>query len=135
MGQQEKIVWVVGHKNPDTDSICAAVAYAYLKNQTDEGRFVAKRAGKINSETRYVLDRFGVEEPGRIADVGAQIKDIDYRQTDGVSGHYSLKKAWELMRQLDVVTLPVVDTNKRLTGLIVNGDIAYAYMDVLDNRI
>lgn len=135
MGQQEKIVWVVGHKNPDTDSICAAVAYAYLKNQTDEGRFVAKRAGKINSETRYVLDRFGVEEPGRIADVGAQIKDIDYRQTDGVSGHYSLKKAWELMRQLDVVTLPVVDTNKRLTGLIVNGDIAYSYMDVLDNRI
>ena len=135
MAQQEKIVWVVGHKNPDTDSICAAVAYAYLKNQTDEGRFVAKRAGKINSETRYVLDRFGVEEPGRISDVGAQIKDIDYRQTDGVSGHYSLKKAWELMRQLDVVTLPVVDTNKRLTGLIVNGDIAYSYMDVLDNRI
>lgn len=133
--QQKKMVWVVGHKNPDTDSICAAIAYAHLKNQTEEGYFVPKRAGSINNETRYVLERFSVEEPELIADVGAQLKDIDYRHTNGVSGHFSLKKAWELMRQLDVVTLPVVDENKRLTGVIVNGDIAYSYMDVLDNRI
>ncbi len=135
MAKQERCVWVVGHKNPDTDSICAAISYAYLKNQTEDGNFIAKRAGSINNETRYVLERFGVKEPGLITDVGAQIKDIDYRQTEGVSGHFSLKKAWELMRSLDVVTLPVVDESKRLTGLIVNGDIAYSYMDVLDNRI
>ncbi len=133
---QEKTVWVVGHKNPDTDSICAAIAYAYLKNATEEGTvFVPKRAGNINNETRYVLQRFDVKEPEMISYVGAQIKDIDYRHTDGVSGHYSLKKAWELMRKLDVVTLPVVDVNKRLEGVIVNGDIAYSYMDILDNRI
>ncbi len=135
MAKQERCVWVVGHKNPDTDSICAAISYAYLKNQTEDGNFIAKRAGSINNETRYVLERFDVKEPGLITDVGAQIKDIDYRQTEGVSGHFSLKKAWELMRSLDVVTLPVVDDSKRLTGLIVNGDIAYSYMDVLDNRI
>ena len=135
MAKQERCVWVVGHKNPDTDSICAAISYAYLKNQTEDGHFIAKRAGSINNETRYVLERFGAKEPGLITDVGAQIKDIDYRQTEGVSGHFSLKKAWELMRYLDVVTLPVVDESKRLTGLIVNGDIAYSYMDVLDNRI
>lgn len=135
MAKQERCVWVVGHKNPDTDSICAAISYAYLKNQTEDGNFIAKRAGSINNETRYVLERFGVKEPELITDVGAQIKDIDYRQTEGVSGHFSLKKAWELMRSLDVVTLPVVDDSKRLTGLIVNGDIAYSYMDVLDNRI
>lgn len=135
MAKQERYVWVVGHKNPDTDSICAAISYAYLKNQTEDGHFIAKRAGSINNETRYVLERFGAKEPGLITDAGAQIKDIDYRQTEGVSGHFSLKKAWELMRSLDVVTLPVVDESKRLTGLIVNGDIAYSYMDVLDNRI
>ena len=108
MAKQERCVWVVGHKNPDTDSICAAISYAYLKNQTEDGHFIAKRAGSINNETRYVLERFGAKEPGLITDVGAQIKDIDYRQTEGVSGHFSLKKAWELMRSLDVVTLPVV---------------------------
>ncbi len=136
MAQSKRNVWVVGHKNPDTDSICAAIAYANLKNKIQpEETFIPKKAGNINNETRYVLERFGVKEPETIEDVGAQIKDIDYRQTDGVSGHYSLKKAWELMRELDVVTLPVVDANKRLEGLIVNGDIAYSYMDVLDNRI
>lgn len=135
MSEREKKVWVVGHKNPDTDSICAAISYAHLKNKTEDGTFVPRKAGNINNETKYVLQRFGVEEPKTIKDVGAQLKDIDYRHTQGVSGHYSLKKAWELMRELDVVTLPVVDDNKHLTGLIVNGDIAYSYMDVLDNRI
>lgn len=135
MSERKKKVWVVGHKNPDTDSICAAISYAHLKNKTEEGTFVPRKAGNINNETKYVLQRFGVKEPKIIKDVGAQLKDIDYRRTQGVSGHYSLKKAWELMRELDVVTLPVVDDNKHLTGVIVNGDIAYSYMDVLDNRI
>lgn len=135
MRENEKRVWVVGHKNPDTDSICAAISYAHLKNKSETGTFIPRKAGNINNETKYVLNRFGVEEPKTITDVGAQLKDIDYRHTQGVSGHYSLKKAWELMRELDVVTLPVVDDNRRLQGVIVNGDIAYSYMDVLDNRI
>lgn len=135
MRENEKRVWVVGHKNPDTDSICAAISYAHLKNKSEKGTFIPRKAGNINNETKYVLDRFGVEEPETITDVGAQLKDIDYRHTQGVGGHYSLKKAWELMRELDVVTLPVVDDNRRLQGVIVNGDIAYSYMDVLDNRI
>ncbi len=135
MSQTQKNIWVVGHKNPDTDSICAAITYANLKNKTEEGHYIAKKAGKLNGETQYVLRRFGVEGPETIEDVGAQIKDIDYRHTNGVSGHVSLKKAWELMRELDVVTLPVVDANKHLQGLIVNGDIAYSYIDVLDNSI
>ena len=63
MAKQERCVWVVGHKNPDTDSICAAISYAYLKNQTEDGHFIAKRAGSINNETRYVLERFGAKVP------------------------------------------------------------------------
>ena len=133
--QKQRTVWIVGHKNPDTDSICAAIAYADLKNKSEEGTFVPKKAGNLNQETRYVLERFGAEEPETILDVGAQLKDIDYRRSKGVSGHYSLKKAWELMRERDVVTLPVVNENRRLEGIIANIDIAYSYMDILDNRI
>ena len=136
MNSEQKIVWVVGHKNPDTDSICAAITYANLKNQVDpDNTYIAKKAGNVSSETKYVLDRFGVEEPETVTDAGAQVKDIDYRETNGVDGHISLKKAWNLMKTLDVVTLPVVDKQKRLQGLIVNGDLAYSYMDVMDNTI
>jgi manganese-dependent inorganic pyrophosphatase len=135
MTEEKKAVWIVGHKNPDTDSVCAAIAYADLKNKTEEGLFLPKKAGALSSETRYVLERFGIEEPETIYHVGAQIKDIDYRPSEGVSGHYSLRKAWELMRQLDVVTLPIVDEHRFLEGIIVNGDIAYSYMDVMDNHI
>lgn len=136
MNSEQKIVWVVGHKNPDTDSICAAITYANLKNKVDpDNTYIAKKAGNVSSETKYVLERFGVEEPETVTDAGAQVKDIDYRETDGVDGHISLKKAWNLMKTLDVVTLPVVDKQKRLQGLIVNGDLAYSYMDVMDNTI
>ncbi|MCR4674740.1 MAG: putative manganese-dependent inorganic diphosphatase [Lachnospiraceae bacterium] len=127
-------VWVMGHKNPDTDSVCAAISYAYLKNQIDDKNYIPKKAGDINSETSYVLKRFDAQIPETVTDVGTQIKDIELRHTKGVSDHYSLKKAWELMRTEDVVTLPIVGNNDLLTGVIVNGDIAYSYMDVYDNR-
>ena len=141
---KEKKVWIVGHKHPDTDSICAAVAYAYLKNEVEkdnplskEGKtvYVPRRAGDISAETSFVLDYFKVEAPELIQDVGTQIKDINIRKTEGVSGHISMKKAWEMMKILDVVTLPIVNTKNKLEGLIVTGDIAKSYMDVLDNSI
>ena len=132
---EKKKVWVVGHKNPDTDSICAAIAYANLKNQADGNRYEAKRAGELNEETKYVLDTFGVKSPGLITDVGAQVKDIEIRKTPGVSGKISLKRAWEMMKEQNVVTLPVTDEENNLEGLIITGDIATSYMDVYDNSI
>ena len=135
MGNEKKKVWVIGHKNPDTDSICAAISYAYLKNQTEQGEFLAKRAGAINAETRYVLDYFGVKEPELESYAGAQIKDINIRKTAGVRSQISLKKAWELMKKLEVVTLPVTNRFGKLEGLIVTKDIATSYMDVFDNRV
>ena len=141
---EEKKIWVVGHKNPDTDSICAAIAYANLKNKIEEQSrqtsdcktsYIAKRAGAVNAETTYVLKYFGVEAPEFISDVGMQIKDIAIRKTEGVSSHISMKKAWELMKILKVVTLPVVNSKNQLEGLIVTGDIAKSYMDVYDNAI
>ncbi|MCR4567832.1 MAG: putative manganese-dependent inorganic diphosphatase [Pseudobutyrivibrio sp.] len=129
-------VYIIGHKNPDTDSICAAIAYAHLKNAlSDKENFIPKKAGPLNEETRYVLERFNIPEPETIQDVGAQLMDIEYRRLEGVDGHISLKKAWELMIDRDVVTLPVVAKTGKLEGVIVNGDIAYSYMDIYDNSI
>lgn len=136
MSSETKKVWVVGHKNPDTDSICAAIAYAYLKNQSDkEKSYVPKRAGTINEETRYVLEYFAAEEPELVEYAGTQIKDISIRKTVGVNSQISLKRAWELMKKLEVVTLPVTNRQGKMEGVIVTKDIATSYMDVFDNHV
>lgn len=133
--EKKKSVWVIGHKNPDTDSICAAIAYADLKNKIGNIRYEARRAGQINEESKYVLEHFGIPSPAYVADVGAQVKDIEIRKTPGVSSNVSLKTAWETMKAQNVVTLPITNPNGLLEGLIITGDIATSYMDVYDNRI
>ena len=132
---QEKKVWIIGHKNPDTDSICAAIAYADLKNKISSICHEPKRAGAINEETRYVLNYFRLDEPELVTDVGAQIKDISFRRTAGVNEHISMKRAWELMNMQNVVTLAVTNSGNQLRGLIVTRDIATSYMDVYDTQI
>ena len=84
-------VFVIGHKNPDTDSISAAISYAYLKNSISNGACVyeARKAGPVNNETRFVLERFGFSEPPTLEDVSTQISDLDFRHTEGVSSHIS----------------------------------------------
>lgn len=135
MHEQKIPVFIIGHKNPDTDSICSAIAYENLKNTLYGGGYVAARAGQINQETQYVLKFFQTPAPLYIEDVMTEVRDIEIRKTQGVSGDISLKKAWNMMRELDVVTLPVTDEAGKLSGLITIGDIATAYMDVYDNCI
>ena len=127
-------VIVIGHKNPDTDSICSAIAYANLKNHLSEDEYIPKRAGDLSDETKYVLEKFRIDVPEYIQDIGTQVKDIDIRKTEGVIDSISLKKAWNLMRDHDVATLPVTSQN-RLEGIISVKDIATANMDIYDNRI
>ena len=134
MASETSPVYVIGHKNPDTDSICSAVAYAELKNLLYGGGYCAARAGQINQETQYVLNYFQAQAPIYVPDVMTDVSDIEIRKTQGVTGDISLKKAWNMMRALGVVTLPITD-NQRLQGLITIGDIANAYMDVYDNCI
>ena len=100
MKKQERI-FVIGHKNPDTDSICSAIAYADIKNRTTQSkRYIPKRAGQINEETRYVLNRFGVQPPAYLGNIGTQVKDMDIHKIDGVSPDVSIKDTWGvLMRQ------------------------------------
>ena len=125
---------VIGHKNPDTDSICSAICYAALKSKITGKEYVAGRAGHVNEETQYVLNFFQAQAPIYVPDVMTDVSDIEIRKTQGVTGDISLKKAWNMMRALGVVTLPITD-NQRLQGLITIGDIANAYMDVYDNCI
>lgn len=134
MTSHSKKIYVIGHKNPDTDSICSAIAYAELKSSVTGREYVPRRAGQINAETQYVLERFKVTVPEYIADVGTQVKDIEIRETEGVSKSISLKKAWTLMRELNVVTLPITEKQK-LEGIITVGDITNSYMEVYDSKI
>ena len=130
---EQSPILVIGHKNPDTDSICSAIAYANLKNQIDSKCYIPKRAGNINSETSFVLDYFKIPVPDLVEDVNTQVMDIEYRKTPGVKDNISLKAAWKMMRELDVVTLPVVERNNVLTGIITINDIAKSYMDDFEN--
>lgn len=134
MAMRNNKIYVIGHKNPDTDSICSAIAYAYLKNQMNDKEYVAKRAGQINEETQYVLNYFNQELPDYVSDIRTQVKDIEIRETQGVPRDISLKRAWTLMKELGVVTLPITK-HGRLEGLITTEDIAEAYMDVHDSKI
>lgn len=131
---KEKKVFVIGHKNPDTDSICSAIAYAALKNKTDDGVFVPKRAGEVNNETKYVLDFFDVETPEFIGHVGTQVKDVEIKPTPSLNEGISLKNAWNKMRDLRESTMPIVNDGV-LEGIISVKDIATANMDIYETRI
>ena len=135
MKKQEKI-FVIGHKNPDTDSICSAIAYCDIKNRTtQESRYIPKRAGQINEETEYVLNRFGVQPPGYLSNIGTQVKDMDIRLSPEANKSMSLKNAWDLMQENSIVSLPIREKDGTLEGLITIGDIAKTYMDTTDSYL
>ena len=128
-------VVVIGHRNPDTDSICSAIAYAELKNKTSDLVCEPRRAGKMNQETEFVLKKFGVKPPRMCTDVNPKIRDVDYREMPGIPGSTSLRKAWEIMRDKQIDTLPVTSADNDLEGVITVKDIATANMDVFDTGI
>ena len=126
-------VYVVGHRNPDTDSVCSAIAYANLKNKiTGTEDYHPYRAGQLNEETQFVLKKCDVAVPPLLQDVRVQVSDLKIRKTESVKSTISMKNAWNLMKELGVITLPVVK-NKKLEGLITITDIATSYMEVVDN--
>lgn len=132
-GKQKTLV--LGHRNPDTDSICSAICYANLKHRLTGNTYEPRRAGNVNPETRFVLDYFQVEAPRLIENVRAQVKDIEIRKTAGVNRGISLKNAWSLMRKEKIVTLPCVREDGVLEGLISIGDITKSYMNLYDSSI
>lgn len=136
MGQElKRKTTVIGHRNPDTDSICSAICYANLKRLVTGDEYIPGRAGHVNGETQFVLDYFGVEQPKLVEDVRTQVKDIEIRKTKGVAGSISLKMAWKIMQENNVVTIPSVREDGVLEGLITVGDITKTYMNIYDSSI
>jgi manganese-dependent inorganic pyrophosphatase len=124
---------VIGHRHPDTDSICSAIAYSRLKNILNPERPCKPcRAGLLNRETEFVLDYFKVPVPQLYTDVSPHIRDVDIRQAPGVDGETSLRRAWMTMRDQELDTLCIVDQEQNLQGVITVKDVATANMDGLD---
>lgn len=133
--KDKQTIYVIGHINPDTDSICSAIAYAELKKKITGEEYKPRRAGQLNLETRFVLDYFGVAYPGYLSDLRTQVKDIEINELTGVHRLVSIKKAWEFMGKEKVMTLPIMNESEQLEGLITVGDIATSYMDIYDSEI
>ena len=134
MNDQRKRVYIVGHRNPDTDSICSAIAYADVKNRENDGNhYIAARVGQVNSETSYVLQRFGMHQPVYLNNIGTRVRDMEIRRIPGIAEDLSMKKAWNMMAELNAVTLPIVSGDNHMDGLITINDIATSYMEQQDS--
>ncbi len=126
-------VYIIGHKNPDSDAICSAVSYAYFKREHDGMDAVPCRLGPVNSETRFILDYFGVEEPLLLENIYTQIKDIKYDKPLTVSEAWPMLAAWQLMQQSGSGTVCVSDSTGRFIGLATLGDLAKVYLSEMNN--
>ena len=135
MPKEAHKVVVIGHRNPDTDSICSAIAYAELKNRTSTLVCEPRRAGKMNQETEFVLKKFGVTPPRMCTDVNTTIRDVDYREMAGIPGSTSLRRAWKIMRDQQIDTLSITSADNELEGIITVKDLATANMDVFDTAV
>lgn len=129
-GNGTRIVYVIGHKNPDTDSVCSAFAYAHFKNLTDKRfLFTPARAGKLNEETRFVLDKFGVPAPNEIESLAAAVSDLALKKPIAVNARDSIQSLLLVMKEKGIRSLPVVDEHERVAGIVGLKDIAGHYMD------
>lgn len=130
-----EIVYVSGHKNPDTDSICSAIAYSYLLNATNKYNAIPVRLGEVNRETEYVLKRFGVEHPVLLKTVKQKVEDLNYDKVTVFSKDLTLKTAWFLLKQQNLKSAPILDEHGQLLGLLSTSNIIEGYMDQWDSEV
>ena len=129
------LVYVSGHRNPDTDSICSAIAYSYLLNATNKYNAIPVRLGEINRETEYVLKRFGVEHPVLLKTVKQKLEDLNYDKVTVFSKDLTLKTAWFLLKQQNLKSAPILDEHGQLLGLLSTSNIIEGYMDQWDSEV
>lgn len=127
-----KPIFVIGHKTPDTDSICSAICYANLKQKLTGEEYIACRAGAVNAETSYVLEAFQVAPPRYLDSLQPRLSDVQFRNVKGISAELSLRRAWKYMSEQNIQTIPVVDENNYLEGILTLSDIARFYMEDQD---
>ncbi|MBU3091503.1 putative manganese-dependent inorganic diphosphatase [Clostridium sp. CM028] len=131
----KNIIYITGHRNPDTDSICSAIAYAEFKNKMGKIPAIPIRLGEVNSETEFILNYFNVDQPELITTVKTQISDLDIDVVAPISPDISLKMAWSIMKKNGTKTLPVIDEHDQLAGVASVSNLAASYLDVWDNTI
>ena len=129
------LIYVTGHKNPDSDSICAAYAYAEFKNKTGNIPAVACRLGNPNQETQFILDYFKAEAPQYLNTVKLKVEDLQFDYITPISPEISLKMAWKIMSDKNIKTIPVADENQHLLGVLAVSNLTSCYMDIWDNQI
>lgn len=130
-----EIVYVSGHKNPDTDSICSAIAYSYLLNATNKYNAIPVRLGEVNRETEYILKRFGIEHPILLKTVKQKVEDLNYDKVTVFSKDLTLKTAWFLLKQQNLKSAPILDEHGQLLGLLSTSNIIEGYMDQWDSEV
>ena len=129
-------IYVTGHRNPDTDSIVAAMAYASLRNALGDREYRAVRLGGVNDETQRLLDHFGVEAPPLVKNLRTQLRDLDFDRTPALTSSVTLNLAWRTMRDSNLNVVPIVDEEGQLVSMLSAGDIAaYDMQTMYENRI
>ncbi|WP_288477085.1 putative manganese-dependent inorganic diphosphatase [uncultured Clostridium sp.] len=129
------VIYVTGHKNPDSDSICAAYSYADLKNRIGDIPAIPVRLGNVNPETQFILDYFGVNAPQLLDTVKLKVEDLKIDNISPVSPEISLKMAWNIMKDKNIKSIPVADGNEHLVGVLSLSNLTSSYMDIWDNQI
>ena len=131
----KETIYITGHKNPDSDSICSALAYAEYKNADGNINAIPVRLGEINRETKFILDYFGVEQPMLLETVRLSVEDLNFDKIAPVSPDISLRMALDIMKSNDINSIPIIDENEKLVGVVTISDIIQSYIDVWDNTI
>lgn len=131
----KETIYIMGHKNPDSDSICSALAYAEYKNANGDVNVIPVRLGDVNRETEFILEYFGVPAPILLETVRLSVEDLDFDKIAPVSPDISLRMALELMKKNNINSLPIIDENEQLVGIVTISDIIQSYIDVWDNTI
>ena len=125
-------IYVVGHKNPDTDAIVSAIAYANLRNASGYREYKAARLDHISDETRRMLNKFGIEAPVRLKDVRTQVSDIDFDTPTALAPSVTLDRAWQVMHENNITSIPVVNSDGSLYGTLTAGDIANYNLNTIE---
>ncbi len=125
-------IYIIGHQNPDTDSVVSAIAYASLKNSLGERTYMPAVLGEISDQTKRVLSRFNFDIPPRLTNVRTQVRDLEFDTPPILSSAVSIGHAWKILREGTSPALPVTDEDGKLFGMLTKGDIAQFIMETLD---
>lgn len=133
--QMKDTVYITGHKNPDSDSICSAIAYSEYKNLVGDIKAVPVRLGNINRETKFILEYFDIKEPVLLETLKLSVKDLKFDEIAPITPDISLRMGLELMKKNALNSLPIIDEREELLGIVTISDIIQSYIDVWDNSI